>query len=90
MQTSKGDSYLGHLLADGGEDEQVSVATRVLPLQDLHPAQRGGSTPLSRSPAAGGRDDGDGAQQRMAAVRAREGGGSRSRSTVVKGIGLTG
>jgi hypothetical protein len=38
MQTSKGDSYLGQLLADGGEDEQVGAAIRVLPLQDLHPA----------------------------------------------------
>jgi hypothetical protein len=53
MQTSNGDSYLGQLLADGGEDEQVGAATRALSLQDLHPAQRGGSTPLSRSPVAG-------------------------------------
>jgi hypothetical protein len=52
-----------------------------------------GRTLSSRSPVAGGRDGGDGARQWMAAARARETrerGGGRSRSTVVKGIGLTG
>jgi hypothetical protein len=60
------------LLVVGGEEEWFRAATRALPLQDLHPAQRGGSYPLPRSPAAGGRDGGDGARQWMAAARARE------------------
>jgi hypothetical protein len=56
----------------GGEEERFRAATRALPLQDLHPAQRGGSYPLLRSPAANSRDGGDGTRQWMAAARARE------------------
>jgi hypothetical protein len=49
-------------LVVGGEEERFRPATRALPLQDLHPAQGGGSYPLPRSSATEGRNGGDGAR----------------------------
>jgi hypothetical protein len=72
MQTSSAGSFLGHLLAGGGDRRMDLTVARATPrLRSSAPVREMRAAPRSL-PAAGARDGGDGARQWMEAAHVRE------------------